>query len=81
MYCARIPKSTSKLTLIIADGKSKRDVVINTNVKVEGQTSGEWVSAGKHNLASGRVNSVTITNEGADGIVIADAVLFVPAMD
>ena len=78
VYCPRIPKSTSKLTLIIADGKSKRDVVINTNVKVEGQTSGEWVSAGKHNLASGRVNSVTITNGGADGIVIADAVLFVP---
>jgi hypothetical protein len=78
VYCPRIPKATSKLTLKVSDGKTTRDVVISTNVKVEGQTSGEWVSAGKHNLTTGRGNSVTITNDGADGFVIADAILFVP---
>jgi hypothetical protein len=81
VYCPRVPKGTTKLTLVVSDGKSKRDVFINTNVKVEGQTSGEWVNAGKYNLAAGKGSSVTITNRGADGVVVADAVLFVPAIN
>jgi len=79
VYSPRVAKSTSKVTLSISDGKVKREVIISASVKVEGQTSGEWVSAGKHNLNAGRGNFVSITNSGADGVVVADAVLFVPA--
>jgi hypothetical protein len=79
VYCPIKPGSTSKLSLTVFDSRAKKEVVISPPRKVEGQTSGEWVSAGRHKLAAGKSNHVTITTAGADGIVIADAVLFVPA--
>jgi hypothetical protein len=80
VYCPRTPKGTTKLTVTVSDGKTKKDVVISPNdVKVEGQTSGEWINIGKYQLPAGRAASVSITNKGMDGIVVADAVLFVPA--
>lgn len=78
VYCPRNDKASSKLTLVVWDGNAKKEVIVNTNVKIEGQTSGEWVSAGKYNFKAGRSNYVAITNIGADGVVIADAVLFMP---
>ncbi len=48
------------------------------SVRVEGQTSGEWVELGTVRLGKGRKGYVEITTEGADGTVVADAVLFVP---
>ncbi|HEX6428680.1 MAG TPA: hypothetical protein VF008_13385, partial [Niastella sp.] len=47
-------------------------------IKVEGQTSGEWISLGKHRLEKGKKAYVEISNTGADGFVFADAVLFIP---
>lgn len=80
VYCPRTPKGTSKLTVTMFDGRTKKDTVISPNdVKVEGQTSGEWISIGKYELPAGRSGYVAITNKGMDGIVVADAVLFVPA--
>lgn len=79
VYCPRTPKGTTKLTVTVFDGKTKKDVVLSPNdVKVEGQTSGEWIGVGKYQLPAGRSGSVIITNKGMDGIVVADAVLFVP---
>lgn len=80
VYCPRTPKGTSKLTVTVFDGKTKKDTVISPNeVEVEGQTSGEWIGIGKYQLPAGRSGYVAITNKGMDGIVVADAVLFVPA--
>jgi hypothetical protein len=79
VYCPLTSNGTSKLSLTVFDSKMKKDVIISPPLKVEGQTSGEWVSAGKFHFAAGRSNYVLITTSGADGIVIADAVLFVPA--
>jgi hypothetical protein len=78
VYCPLASGATTKLSLTIFDSKVKKDVVISPPQKVEGQTSGEWVSAGRFKLAPGKANYVLISTSGADGIVIADAVLFVP---
>ncbi len=48
------------------------------SVRVEGQTSGEWVDLGVMKLTKGGKAFVEITAEGADGLVVADAVLFMP---
>jgi hypothetical protein len=42
------------------------------------QSNGIWVSLGSYSFAAGTSGSVLLTNEGADGYVIADAVQFVP---
>lgn len=79
IYCPRTAKGTSKMTVIVSNGKTSKEVVISPNdVKVEGQTSGEWIGLGTFSLAAGKTSSATITTLGADGVVVADAVLFVP---
>lgn len=61
------------------DGKAVKPVDFAASaVKVEGQTSGEWVDLGTVKLAKGKKGYVEITTEGADGVVLADAVLFIP---
>jgi hypothetical protein len=45
---------------------------------VIGQTAGEWVLLGKCNLSKGKNAYVELSNTNADGILVADAVLFVP---
>ena len=79
IYCPRTAKGTSKMTVSVFNGKTSKDVVISPNdVKVEGQTSGEWISLGTFTLPAGKTSHATVTTTGADGIVVADAVLFVP---
>lgn len=46
------------------------------DINVEGQTSGEWISLGKHKLENN--SYVEISNAKADGYLPADAVLFIP---
>ena len=48
------------------------------DVKVVGQTGGEWVYVGEYTLPRGREAYVEISNQGADNVVAADAVLFLP---
>lgn len=62
-----------------ADGKTAKQVAYTpASIKVEGQTSGEWVDLGTIKLTKGGKAYVEITNEGKDGEVVADAVLFYP---
>jgi lysophospholipase L1-like esterase len=51
-----------------------------TTSKLMNQQSnnGAWVSLGAYSFAAGTSGSVLLTNEGANGYVIADAVRFVP---
>jgi hypothetical protein len=79
IYFPRIEGSASRVTIQVGSSNNKKEVVLTPNeVKVEGQTSGEWVSAGSYALRQGRGNAVEITTKNADGVVIADAVLFIP---
>jgi hypothetical protein len=79
-YFPRLTKSTSELGITVSDGKTSKTVSIKpADIVVVGQTSGEWVSLGEYNLAKGKTASVEIAAKQADGPVVADAVLFVPA--
>jgi hypothetical protein len=81
-YVPKIKGAASSINAVIYDGKKMQKLSIDQkDIKVEGQTSGEWAYLGEFNLLAGRSNYVEITNAGADGIVIADAVLFVPVRD
>ena len=69
-------KTTGKATstaLKIKAGKKYKDVALATQTQVN-----EWIEAGTYNFAKGSENYVEVLNKGADGTVVADAVLFVP---
>ncbi|WP_020605449.1 FAD-dependent oxidoreductase [Spirosoma spitsbergense] len=78
-YFPKLDNGSRRTTLTISDGKKDREVVVNeADIRVEGQTSGEWVSLGNVTLPTGQKGYVAVSNKNADGIVVADAVLFVP---
>jgi len=78
-YVPKIAGVSSTITANIFDGKkTTKFSIYQKNIKVEGQTSGEWAYIGEYTFKQGSKSYVEITNKDADGIVIADAVLFVP---
>lgn len=79
IYFPRLDGASPNVTALIHSGKQAKEVTLHPNeIKVEGQTSGEWVSAGKYTFRKGTANAVEISTKNATGIVIADAVLFIP---
>lgn len=78
-YFPKVPGTTDVTTIAIFNGQQTVRKTINKNeVQIVGQTSGEWVSLGSVFLPVKKDCYVEITNEGANGSVVADAVLFVP---
>ncbi|MEO6722739.1 MAG: FAD-dependent oxidoreductase [Ferruginibacter sp.] len=78
-YVPKIQGASSTIIINISDGAITKSVKLNQqDVLVQGQTSGEWVALGSYNFIGGNKAFVEITNENADGVVIADAVLLVP---
>ncbi|HEY4289076.1 MAG TPA: FAD-dependent oxidoreductase [Puia sp.] len=75
IYVPRIKNETSFTTVTIS-GRALR--VKTGGLSIEGQTTGQWVEAGKVSLKKGKDNYIEISNKGADGTVVADAVLLVP---
>ena len=79
-YIPKVENAASKTPFIIFDGNKSTTVVINNGqLKVEGQTSGEWTLIGKFHLTRGTGSFVRLTNKNTDGVVVADAILFKPA--
>ncbi|WP_158856401.1 FAD-dependent oxidoreductase [Lunatibacter salilacus] len=79
VYFSRTADETQQTQVLVSDGKTERTVTIKeSDIRVEGQTSGEWVSIGTYTLSPGKDSHVTVTNQDADGVVVADAVLWVP---
>jgi len=77
-YPKRINTSSST-QIKVHDGKRLHTIVLkDADVKVLGQTSGEWVKLGGYQFSTGKKGYVEISTEGADADVVADAVLFVP---
>lgn len=77
-YVPRIQGQAPHTGVSIYDGSKKHDTSIDAGgVKVEGQTSGEWVSLGTYQLKPGAW--VEFQTGKSTGAVVADAVLFVPA--
>jgi ribulose 1,5-bisphosphate synthetase/thiazole synthase len=79
IYSTKLQKSSSTTRIKIFNGQTAANKIINNkDLQVIGQTSGEWVALGVANFMPGKKAYVEISNENADGAVIADAVLFVP---
>ena len=69
-------KTTGKATrtnLKIKAGKTTKEIALDTQTQVN-----EWIKAGAFDFAKGTENYLEISNRGADGTVVADAVLLVP---
>jgi hypothetical protein len=82
MYLPKVQNGSSKISTTVFDGVRKKEHVVDAAaVKVEGQTSGEWVALGTYDLKREGKPYVDISNKGADGTVVADAVLFVPVQN
>lgn len=78
-YIPKMKGVSSRIPVSISNGRYTKAVIIKADdIKVEGQTSGEWVSLGKHRLTKGKKSYVEISNTNADGFIPADAVLFIP---
>jgi hypothetical protein len=77
-YVPVVDSAATQTHYIISNGIITKDVFISSQIKVEGQTSGEWVSLGTYALQKGTATSVTITTKNANGNIAADAILFVP---
>lgn len=79
VYFPKMTGGSSQTKLIIYDGKMSRErIVKEAEVRVEGQTTGEWVLLDRYALPQGKKSYVEISNAQADGMVAADAVLFIP---
>ena len=79
VYFPKLQNGSSKTSISIFDGmQNKQKIIEAATIKVEGQTSGEWVDLGIHSINKNKKPYIEISNKGADGIVVADAVLFVP---
>jgi hypothetical protein len=79
VYFSRTKEASSQTSIELFDGKKKQEITVREeDIRVEGQTSGEWVHLGKYEMAPGQDVYVEINNKKADGAVVADAVLFVP---
>ena len=77
VYVPDADHAATTLHYIVNNGTAK-NVDVPTPTQAEGQTSGEWISLGTYMLPKGNKTTVTITSKGSDGVVAADAVLFVP---
>lgn len=80
MYYPRL-KNNAAVTLVkVVSGKKQQLVPVKAeDVKVVGQTSGEWVKLGTFKLKKGTGSYVEISaGETGEGLVVADALLWVP---
>lgn len=72
-------EETDFIAVSVFDGKDlveKR--IVQEGIKIEGQTMGEWVNVGDFQLPVGSEAYFEISNKGATGEILADAVLFLP---
>jgi len=78
-YFPKVKNAAAKTVMVVYDGQKATEKVINqSDIQVQGQTSGEWVSLGVYRLSRGNKAYVEVSNKNSDGAIIADAVLFIP---
>lgn len=67
------------ITYSISDGSNVLTKEIHKNdVVVEGQTTGEWIELGVYDLQKNTKPYVEISGKNTSGLVVADAMLFIP---
>jgi hypothetical protein len=78
-YFPRTEGGASTVVVSFYTGKRNHTLDLKPNqLKIEGQTSGEWMFLGRYDLKKGENPHVEISTRGADGTVVADAVLIYP---
>lgn len=78
-YYPKQKNAGASTSAAVYDGKRTKEILIaDEEVKVLGQTSGEWISLGQYTLAAGKGAYVQLSGKGRTGRVVADAVLLVP---
>jgi len=78
-YFPKMAGMSANTAIVFSDDKKDHAIDIKeSDIRVEGQTSGEWVPLGRFSMKKGKRNYIEISNKGADGMIVADAVLFVP---
>ncbi|MCD0490335.1 FAD-dependent oxidoreductase [Pedobacter sp. MC2016-14] len=76
-YFPKLKNASNQTIVTVFNGKVKKEIVIKLDeIVVLGQDSGDWVPLGTFDMKKGRGNYVEISNKHADGIVVADAILF-----
>lgn len=81
-YFPKLEGGADQLIYKIFDGEQLTLKKIDlSSVTIEGQTSGDWLHLGDYAIPVGEKAYVEISTEGADGLVTANAVLFVPHDD
>lgn len=78
-YYPKQKKPSSNIYFNIFDGDKAHEVKLSTKeIKIVGQTSGEWIYLGTYSFSQGSAPYVEVTNREADGTVVADAIQFIP---
>jgi len=79
VYIPRAAGASSTIEVVFYNGKRKHTQDLKPNqLKIEGQTSGEWMLLGQYDLEKDERPYVEVSTRGADGAVVADAVLISP---
>lgn len=79
IFIPKVEKCSQFMTVRISNGSTVQERVLNpSNLVVDEDSPGEWLSLGRHRIEKGKHPFVEITNLGANGKVMADAVLWVP---
>jgi hypothetical protein len=79
LFYPKVDNGVNTFDCNVFDGGRMHTVKVNPNqVKVEGQTSGEWIKLGEFQLKKGAKPYVEISSKGSQGTIVADAVLIVP---
>jgi hypothetical protein len=78
-YYPVLLNGADKTAVEVFDGKVKHQKkLVKSNIKVVGQTSGEWVSLGTYRFTGKAKPFVRISANQITGITVADAILFKP---
>ncbi len=79
VYIPRTAGGSSTNEVSFYDGKRRHTHDLKPGqLKIEGQTSGEWMLLGQYDLQKNERAHVEVSTRGADGTVVADAVLISP---
>lgn len=73
IYFPRLEQLSKQINVNVWTGSGKKNVAL----KLQNDES-DWIYVGEFLFEKGNKNRLEITNQGADGAVIADAVLFMP---
>lgn len=82
-YFPRTKNSSASMTYRLFDGQRTVEKQLNlSNIEIKGQTSSIWVPIGEYTIGEGKeCPYVELSTKGANGIVAANAILFVSIDD